>query len=487
MKIFALFVCLFSLLLAGGWAQAQEPGQQNYGRVIQVPRQEINDWLKEEVAKSGGNIDKDRYHFIVGFSTGHYGQDPVHAIAMRRLAFTLLNNTMAAGDKVSSVAWEMDVWDTDGPITLTEKPGARKQFVDAVPYTTQQGSKGGHDTERALYETLQALTPEEARSTVVLMLTNSNQSQGPTGERVALFGSNNPRLTQLLQKLDYRTPPVRHSFTMQGEGRKLNVDVTALFPEQIKSLPNAPVTSRYPTFPVETWQPKEDRPPSSEVLPNPVAPVTGSTSSETTTRENNTVTRPAPSVEQKRGLPPWVWILLALIAIALIFFVVKALAKPKQPAPVVAAAPAGRPLPGAVEVVIGTKSLVLQPLTTIDMWKLVRENDSIVVHSDPPEEGKREEGKGSNPATPHAPPSAPRTAPAAADVVATLNFDEKRRLRVQAESDTQFLELKGINLGESNNRTLYVGLGEKLFCRVATSGVAAPTRLELTYHKEKKV
>jgi len=64
-------------------ARAQAPDAQNYRQVMNVPRQEINDWLKSEVTRSGGDFDHQRYHFIVGFSTGHYGQDPVHAIAMR--------------------------------------------------------------------------------------------------------------------------------------------------------------------------------------------------------------------------------------------------------------------------------------------------------------------------------------------------------------------------------------------------------------------
>jgi hypothetical protein len=55
-------------------------------------------------------FDHQRYHFVVGFSTGHYGTDPVHAIGMRRLAFSLLNNTLATGDQVTALGWEMNAF-----------------------------------------------------------------------------------------------------------------------------------------------------------------------------------------------------------------------------------------------------------------------------------------------------------------------------------------------------------------------------------------
>src|SRR5690606_34416676 len=78
-------------LAFGIQAHAQPPNPSDYRIVTKVPREELDRWIKEEAARSGGNFDRDRYHFIVGFSTGHFGSDPVHAIAMRRLAFSLLN------------------------------------------------------------------------------------------------------------------------------------------------------------------------------------------------------------------------------------------------------------------------------------------------------------------------------------------------------------------------------------------------------------
>ena len=47
--------------------RAQEVNPQDYTRITQVPRAEMDAWLKQEVAASGGNWNKDRYHFYIGF------------------------------------------------------------------------------------------------------------------------------------------------------------------------------------------------------------------------------------------------------------------------------------------------------------------------------------------------------------------------------------------------------------------------------------
>jgi hypothetical protein len=482
-------ICLIALMLCCGvrGALAQAPDAQNYSQVMNVPRQEINDWLKSEIAKSGGDFDHQRYHFIVGFSTGHYGQDPVHAIAMRRLAFGLLNNSMAVGDKVTSVAWEMHVWDKGHATSLTVDPATRKEFVDSVPYSTEENSKGGHDMERALYETLtQVVDPDEAKSTIVIMLTNSNQSQGPQGEQVPLFGANNAQLAQAIKKLGFRTPPTRTSFDLQGKNGPLKVDVTALFPEHLESLPGSPATPRFPTFARETWQPAADRPAASEHLPNPVAAApaasVGSTANPnngTHTIEHNNTIEKTIEKEKPAGTPWLLYLLIGVLVIGLILFGLRAMSNRPAPAPkpVVAAAPVGRPLPGAIEVTIGAQSSVLMPLTTISQWRLLRAGDTLALKSDQPELTADGTAEAKKEATPPQPASRP---------IATLSFDEKRRLRVNAEGDTQFHDLKGFNITESNNRQLNIAPGEKLVCRVATSESPAATRLELNYNKDRR-
>ena len=493
----AVFLCFcFALSLQVGWAQK---GDARYSQVLDVPRKEINDLLKSEVERSGGNFGKDRYAFLIGFSTGHYGQDPVHAIAMRRLAFSLLNNSLTAGDKVSSMAWEMQVWDKTDYTTLDNDPQTRSKFVDSVPYSPQQGSKGGHDTERAMFDALtQSVPADQAASTIILLITNTNQSQGPTGEKISLFGKNNPQLTQAIQKMGYRTPPARQSFRLKTKDRNLTVDITALFPTNLKSLPNAPDKPRYPTFSKDSWQPQEDMPSASEKLPNDAGSGGGSGSgggyggggsgssgngggggtgvsgANGTGGTNNgtvgTLTNSKDGRDGKdSGIPWWVWLVLVLILLAVAAFAAKAMSKPKRPTPVaVAAVPVGKALPGAIEIVIGAKSLILQPLNTIQQWTLFRDGDNLAIF-DPQAEMEKPERERQNP-TP----------------LAALRFDDKRRLQVQAEPDTQFLEMRGVNIADSNNRVLYVAPGERLFCRAAVAGMPNPARLELIYHRERK-
>lgn len=479
---FAFVACL-CFAFSGGLSKAQgQTGDQNYSKVFEVPRQEINDWLKNEVEQSGGKFGTDRYAFLVGFSTGHYGQDPVHAIAMRRLAFSLLNNTLTPGDRVASMAWEMQLWDKSDYTSLTDDPQTRREFVNRVPYSPQQGSKGGHDTERALFDALTKAVPaEQADSTIILLLTNSNQSQGPTGEKAPLFGKNNPQLTQAMEKLGYRTPPARQSFRLKTKERDLNVDITALFPKSLKSLPDAPDTPRYPTFARNSWVPQEDMPATGEKLPNASGSggsgggngggtgggtgLNGTNGGGTTAGTVGTTGRDGKDGKDG-GIPPWVWIVLVLILIAVAAFAAKAMSKPKQPQPVVAAMPAGKSLPGEIEVVIGAKSTKLAPLNTIQQWTLYRDGDALALF-DPQAEMEKPEKERRNP-----------------PALAMLRFDDKRRLEVQAEPDTQFLELRGVNIADSTNRVLHVAPGERLFCRAAVAGMPTPARLELIYHAQ---
>ena len=278
---------------------------------------------------------------------------------------------------------------------------------------------------------------------------------------------------------------------MKTKARNLTVDITALFPKALKSLPNSPETPRYPTFAQSTWQPQEDMPTASEKLPNASGSggVSGSGGDSSgggssggtgvsgaggggtngTAGALNGVNGRDGANGKNGGIPWWVWLVLVLILIAAAAFAAKAMSKPKKPVPApVAAAPVGKALPGAIEVVIGAKSLTLQPLNTIQQWALFKDGETLAVF-DPQAEMEKPEKERQSP-TP----------------LAVMRFDEKRRLQVQAEPDTQFLELRGVNIADSNNRVLHVAPGERLFCRAAVSGMANPARLELVYHRERK-
>lgn len=463
--IAALAALLCALVAAARPAAAQAPSPDSYSLISHVPRSELDEWLKSEVKASGGDFAHQRYNFIIGFSTGHYAQDPVHAIAMRRLAFSLLNNTLAAGDRVTMEAWEMKLADTSEPVTLTDEPGTRAQLVNDTPYAPVPGSRGGHDVERALYDTLTHQVPrDDASSTVILLLTNSNESQAPPGYTKPLFGANNPRLSAAAQKLDFRYPPERHTFQLQAGERRLNVDVTALFPQHIEPLSDAPTTPRYPTFARDTWQPAADRPAPGEILPNPSAGGGGPAPARAAT---------VPGAATRSGWRPWVFIaiVLLLFAAAAAWAASRARGRGAPPAAVVRSAPAAAAIPGVVRVTVGAEDpIVLDHLTAESGWDLVRSGQALTLQT--PEERKERPDD-----------------PAAAAI--TLLPD--RRLQVEAQNGAQFSEIRGSNTQGCSNGLLVLAPGEvrkggdssgnQIVCRVLVAGIERPVRLALSYAK----
>lgn len=459
-----LLPVLFVLLLTGQCPLPAQPvDTRDYGRISQVPREAFDRWIKEEVQQSGGDLQRGRYHFIIGLSTGHFGQDPVHAIAMRRLAFTLLNNTLAPGDRVTPFAWEMGIWNVGDTLLLNDDPRTRADFVDHVPYAPREASEGGHDIERTLYEALQKVVPrQESSSVVLILLTNSNQSQAPTGRRAVLFGADNRQLSEAIRQSGFRAPPARHSFTLRSKERLLTVDATALLPVKLLSLPGAPDTSRYPTFARDSWQPAADLPSPAEPLPNPVR------SSADVPVQTGPVRAPE-SDGRRTGswfLPVLLLALLLLVAGAWLL----SRRKPTAKAPLADQEQrlAGAPIAGAVEMILGSEPHSLAPLTTRSEWFIVAEKSGLRLHDEQTDRDEKSE-----------------KADAAPPRVITLHFDERRRLCAQAEGLTQFHDINPVNVRESSSRRLVVAPGERLFCRVVTGETAERTRLELVFRKEK--
>ena len=470
--------------------RAQDVNPQDYTRITQVPRAEMDAWLRKEVANNGGNWDKDRYHFYIGFSTGHFGQDPVHAIGMRRVAFSLMNNSLAVGDRVTPIAWEMTTWNVSPSIALTDDPASRMEFVNRVPYAPHAGRQGGHDIERVLYETITKSIPaEEAHSAVVLLLTNSNASQSPTGERASLFGADNPKLAEAVRAGGFRLPLVRKEFRLQAGSLPVTVSLTALFPQKLVSLPDAPGTPRYPTFARETWQPATDRPAASDALPNPTRP--GAASAQTSSPAWETP--PGSPTPAPRIIPVWVWILAALALFAVIaaialYYSRRRLSVPVEPAPKAPPGPQVVPIPGSLAVIIGPNEqplASLKKLTIASAWTLQRAADGEVILADVL---KPAGPTGTAPGGSTAPIAAPAAtgAPAPASTpLAKLAFDAKRVLRVEAEAGAQFIKLQGTAADQSNSRLLLIEPGKKVFCRVLPPDSSVETRVEINYDTPK--
>ena len=452
-------VLLFTGLSIQGWSQ--NISTQDYSRITQVPRAEMDTWLKQEVAASGGNWNKDRYHFYIGFSTGHFGQDPVHAIAMRRLAFNLMNNSLAVGDRVTPIAWEMKTWNVGSSVTLTNEAASRTEFVNGVPYAPHAGSQGGHDIERVLYETItKAIPPEEIHSAIVILLTNSNASQAPTGERASLFGADNPQLAEAIRQGMFRLPPSRKEFQLHAGEQSVTVALTALFPQKLTSLSDAPNAPRYPTFARETWQPLTDRPAATEILPNLVRPDTSYSS----------------------GISGWVGGVAALVAVMVVVFLLRSYSRKSLPLKTAKRAGTATLLqptayPGSLTVTIGPDAQTLQPLTSASRWILLRDEAGKVTLTVAPTTSANTTGNRLD--------NTEGDASQAIMPLAELAFDEKRHLRIEAVSGVKFIELQGTAASQSDSRLLLLGAGKRAFCRVQPPDTNAKIRFEVVYDAQK--
>lgn len=468
--VFAALTVLLVMMQTGAHAQETQAG--DYARVTGVPREAMDKWLKEEVAKSGGDWDNGRYSLYIGFATGHYSSDPTSAIAMRRLAFGLMNNSLAVGDKVTSVAFEMRAYQFGDSITLTEDPESRKQFVNSVAYAAEADSKGGHDIERALCQTVQKIPESEYGSSIVLLLNKDNASQAPQGENVTLFGQNNGLLLAAINKGEFRSPPERKVFQWQSGASSLTVAITALFPKKLVSLPGT-FGPRYPTFPMETWQPAGDRPAAAEA-PNPVKPAqTGPTPPNTAGG--------TPAAPTRSGTPWWVWLVLLLVVAGVILFLVlgkrSGVQRPLQAVPA-AVTPKLETLPGSLRVTIGPDEQTISPLTKGASWALARKaNGSVTLTDLLGATVTKGTGAASSPgASPPAPVNMEMGTP-----LAKLTLSDDRSLRVEADSGAQFAELQGTAADRSDSRALIIEPGKRLLCRVQPPDAGTKTRFEIVY------
>ena len=449
---------------SAGWpasVRAQTPPEDTL-RVPADQRQKLDDWLRSQVKKRGGNWDSQRYHFFIGFSTSQ-SRDARYLLAMGRLTYSLLNNSFAVGDVVTPFGWEMDVWQTGATAALTEDPATRAAVVSGLPGSPKDHTIGGHDVERALLHIMtKEVRAEEAASTIILLFTNTNESQDsvpPTG----LLGANNPKLLQAYRDFHFHQPPERATFSLQTNRGPFPVDATAVFPEKIAPLPNAPTTARYPTFARETWQPAQDQPQANETLPH----------------EAQKIVPPTRATESNL----WKYILGGAAVLSVIGLIAYLLTRPKtsradvgKPA-VAETKPAGKPIAGTLEISLGAKSpQSLENLNTESRWNLFQTAEGVLRLEDADKQRKNEtkqtaatyaEGKNET-----------------EKKVAALSFDAQKRLQVQTEPAAQFRDIKG-SASASSNRTLIVSPGETAICRLDAGSDPAP-RLELQFKNKGK-
>jgi hypothetical protein len=119
--------------------------------------EELQELITAAVAQSGGDVDVQHLHLVFGFSTGHFGIEPIRAQAARQTAVELVDSFLIQGDEVSTYAFEISVWAHPGqernPFTIPSDHGTEKlAVVELLPITPEAGSMGGHDTELSIVQ-----------------------------------------------------------------------------------------------------------------------------------------------------------------------------------------------------------------------------------------------------------------------------------------------------------------------------------------------
>lgn len=181
-------------------AQAQEGKPELDIQSLKPGIEKMQETIKKTVQESGGNLDTQNIHWVFAFSTGHYKADPLGAQAAREVANQLVQNLGVTGDRVTSRAWEMQLWDhkTSSERTRTLKgntPEERLALQNLWPTTPQQGSEGGHDTELTIVELAREFQNETG--TLLFLITNTAASIGTSGQKV--LGLNAPEYQSTLE------------------------------------------------------------------------------------------------------------------------------------------------------------------------------------------------------------------------------------------------------------------------------------------------
>ncbi len=325
MKKFLLSIFIFAIMLSFSPIYSEDstykiaPNEEFYKK--------ISEFLKEEIKDANADPEKGRYNFVVALKTSHLTSDQNNVVAMRQAACLIANNLCTAGDSISCVAWELDVWDTSKTFTLSEDGAERKQFVNALPKTTKNKSVGGQDTFNALMSILKKV--ENPESSIIILITNSHESRGPVGEKYSVVGKDSVELKTLLDEKGFREPE-DESFNFYFENNNNNpttisttIYLTIVLPKNLKSLNNNE-ENRYPSFSYASWVPEENKP-SAEVLPEPVKKEV----KENSTPEVTPTATPIQKEDKKTGLPilPIVIGGAGLIGIVVIFLIISSALK----------------------------------------------------------------------------------------------------------------------------------------------------------------
>lgn len=229
-------VLLWLMLCVGAPALGQRPQPFILDRPsLRRAATSLAELLSRAVRDRGGDLGNQHLRLVVAFSTGHFASDPVLAQATRELATLTAASLLVRGDRVRVYAWEIGVWpfsDWAGEdvIIKSDRWDAKyRQLAALWPLTPRTGSVGGHDTERAIGEIASDLAARGVAisDTVLLLLTPHAASMQPPGQRVLIWGQDDPRYLKTLRRLRLvRMPAVTKS------GASAAFDFKAQVPEK---------------------------------------------------------------------------------------------------------------------------------------------------------------------------------------------------------------------------------------------------------------
>jgi hypothetical protein len=229
----SILLCLFLLLPVAARAQSlPQIRGLDAGPLIAAVRQACE--------AQGGDPERQFYHFVFAFSTSHFGSDAGHGEAMRQAAAEVARDLLVPGDSYSVAAWEMEVWDLQGPFEVQrmDRESRGRVAQRSFPRTHQAGTTGGHDTEQTIVNLIDRVGlagPEQALGTVLLLFTSSEASMN-SADRRAIGGNN--RAYQAAMGRWVRRPAVRLNFEAERTGGRgdwvpRRMDVVVVVPRQI--------------------------------------------------------------------------------------------------------------------------------------------------------------------------------------------------------------------------------------------------------------
>ncbi len=264
-----LFVLAVCTLAASSSTDAQIPDNTSYRQITEVPRFEVDRWVKHEVGLSSSHWEASRYSIYVGFQTDTFASDPYSALAMKRLAFSLLNNTFARGDVVTPFYWDNGPIHVGKPSILDLGLTGRKKFVLQMPNTPLDDKMGTPDQTDALRQLLTKFIPRAELAHSIILMFSKAPGPGNAGRSLP----NISKLSKVLAASSFRIGQAQQ-FKLTGPNRVELIQAIACLPVQLVGIREASLEPRYPVASLISWQPTGDSPLRTEKLPNPTVKIT---------------------------------------------------------------------------------------------------------------------------------------------------------------------------------------------------------------------